>query len=177
MGITERAAVGCGRAQTFGYARARGPVTAGLALVCGIETLTMSVLLRTWPTAHAVMPFLGVCTIVLVVGLHAACVLRPHLLTADTLCIRSAAHVDLRVPLEAIASVRREERTTRRRTDGELDLPVGSRTSLTLELSAAVIHVTLLGRRRAVRVIRFHAEDGERLAQTLSTLARSPMDS
>ncbi|MGW0081567.1 hypothetical protein [Streptomyces sp. NPDC003393] len=177
MGITERAVVGRGRAQAFGYARARGPVTAGLALVCGIETVTMSVLLRNSPAAHAVVPFLGVGTVVLIVGLHAACVLRPHLLTADTLLLRSAAHVDLLVPLDAIVSVRREGRITRRPTGGELDLPVGSRTSLTLELSAPVTHVPLLGRRRAVRVIRFHAEEAERLVRTLSTLARSAVNS
>ncbi|MER6983677.1 hypothetical protein [Streptomyces carpinensis] len=171
---------GGGQAQVFGYARGQGPVTAGLVSVCVIQTLTMSVLLRNWPAAHAVMLSLGVLTIVFVVVRHAACALRPHLLTADTLRIRQAAHADLSVPLGAIASVRRETRTTRttrttthERTGGELDLPVRSLTSLTLELTTPVTHVTLLGRRRAVRVIRFHAEDAERLAHTLSTLARS----
>ncbi|MFI1163084.1 hypothetical protein ACH4UM_05610 [Streptomyces sp. NPDC020801] len=162
-----------GGGQAFGYARGQGVVMAGLAVVCVIETLTMSVLLRRWPVPHAVMLFLDVYTVALVVALHASSVVRPHVLTGDCLRVRHAAHVDLRVPLTAVASVRRELRTTHGRTDGELDVPVGSRTSVTVELTAPVTHVTLLGRRRDVRVIRFHAEEAEGLVRTLSTLARN----
>ncbi|MFL4950798.1 hypothetical protein ACJ6WE_26420 [Streptomyces sp. MMS24-I31] len=162
-----------GGGQAFGYARGQGVVMAGLAVVCVIETLTMSVLLRRWPVPHAVMLFLDVYTVALVVALHASSVVRPHVLTGDCLRVRHAAHVDLRVPLTAVASVRREPRTTHGRTDGELDVPVGSRTSVTVELTAPVTHVTLLGRRRDVRVIRFHAEEAEGLVRTLSTLARN----
>lgn len=160
-----------GGGRAFGYARGQGPVMAGLAFVCAIETLAMSVLLRNWPTAHAVMLFLDVYTVVLVVALHAASVVRPHVLDADGLRVRYGVHVDLRVPLERIASVRRELRSTHERADGELNVPVASRTSLTLELTAPVEHVTLLGRRRPVRVVRLHAEDAGALVSALTAPA------
>ncbi|MGW2765944.1 hypothetical protein [Streptomyces sp. NPDC001275] len=159
---------GTGGGQAFGYARGQGPVMAGLAFVCVIETLAMAVLLRNWPAVHAVMLFLDVYTVVFVVSLHAASVVRPHVLGADQLRIRHAVHVDLRIPLDRIASVRREARTTHERAEGELDVPVGSQTSVTLELTAPVEHVTLLGRRRRVRLVRFHAEDAGVLVRALT---------
>ncbi|MFB6956715.1 hypothetical protein ACFCYB_06655 [Streptomyces sp. NPDC056309] len=159
---------GTGGGQAFGYARDQGPVMAGLAFVCVIETLAMAVLLRNWPAVHAVMLFLDVYTVVFVVSLHAASVVRPHVLGADHLRIRHAVHVDLRIPLDRIASVRRETRTTHERAEGELDVPVGSRTSVTLELTTPVEHVTLLGGRRRVRLVRFHAEDAGVLVRALT---------
>ncbi|MFF9121816.1 hypothetical protein ACF09J_00665 [Streptomyces sp. NPDC014889] len=159
---------GAGGGQAFGYARGQGPVMAGLAFVCVTETVTMSVLLRNWPAVHTVVLLLDVYAVVLVVALHAATVVRPHVLDADHLRIRQAAHVDLRVPLDRIASTRRETRTTHERAEGELNLPVGSQTSVTLELTAPVEHVTLLGRRRPVRLVRFHAEDAGALVQELT---------
>ncbi len=38
--------------------------------------------------------------------------------------------------------------------------PSVPQTSVTIELTAPVEHVFLLGRRRRVRLVRFHAEDG-----------------
>ncbi|MET9778637.1 hypothetical protein ABZ023_31050 [Streptomyces sp. NPDC006367] len=145
----------------FGYARGQGAMTAGLAFVCVIETVMMSVLLRNWPAVHHVVLVLDVYTVVIVAGLHAASVVRPHVLdpAAGTLRIRQALHADVRIPLERIVSVRRELRTTHERADGELDLPVGSQTSVTFELAAPVTHVTFFGRRREAGVVRCHADD------------------
>ncbi|MEU7059376.1 hypothetical protein [Streptomyces sp. NPDC046197] len=165
---------GTGGGQAFGYARGQGPVMAGFAFVCVVETLTMSVLLRHMPTLHAVVLFLDVYTVLFVVALHAASVVRPHVLDADTLRVRHGVHVDLRLPLREIASVRRELGTTHEGTDGELDVPVGSQTSVTLELRAPVTHVTLLGRRREVRVVRLHADDSDRLVRALTRARTAP---
>ncbi|CAL9438406.1 hypothetical protein [Streptomyces sp. enrichment culture] len=145
----------------FGYARGQGAMMAGFAFVCVVESLTMSVLLRDWPAVHHVVLVLDVYTVVIVVGLHAASVVRPHVLdpAAGTLRIRRAVHVDVRIPLERIASVRRELRATHERADGELDLAVGSQTSVTVELAGPVAHVSFFGRRREVRVVRCHADD------------------
>ncbi|MER6129910.1 hypothetical protein ABT173_46620 [Streptomyces sp. NPDC001795] len=162
--------------QAFGYARGQGAVMSGLAFVCVVKTLTMSVLLRNWPL-HRVMLVLDVCTVLFVVSLYAAFVVRPHVLDAAGLRIRCACHVDLCIPLERIAAVRRELRTTHERVRGELDLPVGSQTSVTLELTEPVAHFTLLGRRRAVRVVRLHADDAGRFvrAVTQARTAASPL--
>ncbi|MGC9499629.1 hypothetical protein [Streptomyces sp. WG7] len=153
----------------FGYARGQGAMTLGLAFVCVIETVMMSVLLRDWPTVHLVVLVLDVYTIVFVVGLHAASVVRPHVLDPDagTLRVRQAVHVDVRIPLGRIASVRRELRTTHERTEGELDLAVGAQTSVTVELAEPVPYVTFLGRRREVRVVRCHADDAGDLVRAV----------
>ncbi|MER7482201.1 hypothetical protein ABTX60_31990 [Streptomyces sp. NPDC126510] len=160
---------GTGGGSGFGYARGQGAMMAGFAFVCVVETVTLSVLLRDWPAVHAAFLFLDVYTVVFVVALHASSVVRPHVLDAarGTLRIRRYVHVDLLVPLERIGSVRRELRMTHESAEGELDLEVGSQTSVTLELTQPVTHVTLLGRRREVRLVRFHADDVDALVRAL----------
>ncbi|MEU3931450.1 hypothetical protein AB0E85_05270 [Streptomyces sp. NPDC029044] len=160
---------GTGGGRAFGYAHGQGAMMAGFGFVCLVETVAMSVLLRDWPTVHAVVLFLDVYTIVFVVALHASSVVRPHVLDADrgALRIRRYVHVDLCVPLERIASVRRELRMTHERADGELNVEVGAQTTVTLELTEPVTHVTFLGRRREVRVVRFHADDADGLVRAL----------
>ncbi len=168
---------GTGGGRAFGYARGQGAMTFGLAFVCLVETLTMSVLLRNFPVAHGIVLFLDVYTMVFVVALHAAHVVRPHVLEPGALRIRRAVHVDLRIPLERIASVRRESRTVHERAEGELDVAVGAQTSLILELAEPVDHLTFLGRRREVRLVRFHADDADAVvrAVTRARNARSPL--
>ncbi|MFD5338783.1 hypothetical protein [Streptomyces hawaiiensis] len=153
----------------FGYARGQGAMMAGFAFVCLVETVALSVLLRDWPAVHAAFLFLDVYTIVFVVALHASSVVRPHVLDADggSLRIRRYVHVDLCVPLERIGSVRRELRMTHEPADGELNVEVGSQTTVTLELTEPVTHLTFLGRRREVRVVRFHADDPDGLVRAL----------
>ncbi|MEU6686420.1 hypothetical protein [Streptomyces sp. NPDC046832] len=160
---------GTGGGSAFGYARGQGAMTAGFAFVCVVETVALSVLLRDWPAVHAAFLFLDVYTIVFVVALHASSVVRPHVLdtAAGTLRIRRYVHVDLCVPLARIRSVRRELRMTHERAEGELDVEVGSQTTVTLELTEPVTHVTFLGGRREVRVVRFHTDDPEGLVRAL----------
>ncbi|MDK1343803.1 hypothetical protein QNO09_10880 [Streptomyces sp. 378] len=160
---------GTGGGVAFGYARGQGAMMAGFAFVCLVETVALSVLLRDWPAVHAVFLFLDVYTIVFVVALHASSVVRPHVLDVErgSLRIRRYVHVDLPVPLERIGSVRRELRMTHEPADGELNVEVGSQTTVTLELTEPVTHVTFLGRRRAVRVVRFHADDADGLVRAL----------
>ncbi|MFI9820789.1 hypothetical protein ACIHFC_10020 [Streptomyces sp. NPDC052013] len=152
----------------FGYARGQGAVMLGFAFVCVIETVAMSVLLRDWPAVERAVLVLDVYGVVIVVGMHAASVVRPHVLYDGSLRVRRAGHVDVRVPLERIASVRRELRTTHEKAEGELNLPVGAQTSVTIELDEPVTHVTFLGRRRPVRVLRFHADDAGGLVRALT---------
>lgn len=163
-----------GGGRVFGYARARRALVAGSALACVLETLTMSVLLRDWPVLDDMVPVLGLCAVACVAALHASSVARPHLLDTDThaLRLRRAARADVVVPLGHIASAERELRVTRRRADGELDLPVGFRTSVTLQLAEPVSHFTLLGRQRRVDTVHFHADDADRVVETLAEAIR-----
>ncbi|MGW3492919.1 hypothetical protein [Streptomyces sp. NPDC001020] len=152
----------------FGYARGQGALLFGLGFVCVVETAGLAVLLRGRPVVHGMVLVVDVYAVLMVVGLHAASVTRPHVLTPTVLRLRQAAQVDLSVPLERIASVRRELRTTHGRADGELDMPVGAQTSVTLELTEPVTHVTLLGRRRPVGVVRFQADDADGFVRALA---------
>ncbi|ELS52825.1 hypothetical protein [Streptomyces viridochromogenes] len=163
-----------GSGTAFGYARGQGPVMFGLAFVCVVESITMAVLLRDHPVVHRVVLLLDVYTIVLVVALHAASVVRPHVLDADSLRIRRAAHVDLRIPVEKIACVRRELRTAHQRAEGELDVVIGAQTSVTLELSEPVPYFGFLGRRRDIRLVRFHADDADALVRAVTTARSAP---
>lgn len=153
----------------FGYARGQGAMMFGLAFVCVVESVGMAVLLRDWPAVHHVVLVLDVYTVVFVVGLHAASVVRPHVLDpeAGVLRIRRAVHVDVRIPLERIRSVRREMRATHEAVDGELNLAVGAQTSVTVELTEPVTYLTFFGRRRQVRVVRCHADDAGGLVRAV----------
>ncbi|MBZ3903362.1 MULTISPECIES: hypothetical protein [Streptomyces] len=154
-------------ARVFGYARGQGAMMFGFGFVCVVETVTMSVLLRDFPLVHSVFLVLDLYTILIVAGLHAASVTRPHVLTGTTLRLRRFATVDLRVPLSAVASVRRELRMTHEKRDGELNMEVGSQTTVTLELAEPVSCSTFFGRRREVRLVRFHADEADQLAREL----------
>ncbi|MEV0910838.1 hypothetical protein [Streptomyces hokutonensis] len=174
--ITRRAQRADGE-RAFGYGRGQGAVMAALVFVCAIETLTMSVLLRDRPTLHGIVLALDVYTVVFVVGMHAAFAVRPHLLAADALRVRRGVHVDLRIPLEQVASARRELRMTHERADGELNLPVGSQTTVTLELTEPVTHFTALGRQRQVGTVRFHADDADTLVAAIKQARTVPSTS
>lgn len=159
---------GAAGGRPFGYARGQGGTLLGLAFVCVVETVGVSVMLRGMSTAHDVLLALDAYTVLLVLGLHAACAVRPHVLTRDALRVRCGAHVDLRIPLSAIGVVRRETRLTHTQAEGALDLAVGSRASVTLELTEPVTHVSLLGRRRDVTLVRLHADDPAGLVRALT---------
>jgi hypothetical protein len=153
--------------RAFGHARDQAALMYGFTFVCVVETVAVSYLLMDWPVVHAVMLVLDVYTVLFVLGLQAASVTRPHVLSADTLRLRQAGHVDLRIPLDRIAGVRHELRFTHEEQDGVLDLKVAAQTSVTLELSEPATHVGLLGRERPVRTVRVHADDARAFAKAL----------
>ncbi|WP_215455116.1 hypothetical protein [Streptomyces sp. ATCC 21386] len=161
-------------ARGFGYARGQGAMMFGFGFVCVVETVTMSVLLRDFPLVHSAFLVLDLYTILIVAGLHAASVTRPHVLTGTTLRLRRFATVDLCVPLSAIASVRRELRTTHEKRDGELNMEVGSQTTVTVELVDPAAYLTFFGRRREVRLVRFHADDSDHLVSRIMDVRIAP---
>ncbi|WP_329623792.1 hypothetical protein OG357_28070 [Streptomyces sp. NBC_01255] len=158
----------------FPHARDQAALMYGFAFVCLVETVGMSYLLADWPVVHAVVLVLDVYTVLFVLGLHAASVTRPHVLTGDVLRLRQAAHVDVPVPLGLIASVRRESLFSHEKTEGELNLAVGSQTSVTIELTEPVDAPRLLGAPRPVRIVRVHADDPKALADALTRARTAP---
>lgn len=152
----------------FGHARDQAAMLYGFVFVCVVETVGVAVLLRSWPVVHAVMLVVDVYTVVLMLGVHAASVTRPHVLSADSLRVRHGAHRDLRIPLELISAARGERRFTHEAADGVLDIPVAAQTSLTLELTEPVTAVGFLGGRREVTTVRLHSDEPERLRAALT---------
>ncbi|MFF8604950.1 hypothetical protein ACF06X_03355 [Streptomyces sp. NPDC015346] len=153
--------------RAFPHARDQAALFYGFAFVCLVETVGISYLLAGLPVVHAIVLVLDVYTVLFVLGLHAASVTRPHVLAPGALRLRQAAHVDLHIPLEKIAAVRHEPRFTHEKTEGELNLAVGSQTSFTIELTEPLDAPRLLGAPRPVRTVRAHADDSRALLREL----------
>ncbi|WP_233221760.1 hypothetical protein [Streptomyces carminius] len=150
---------------TVPYAAGQAPLMYGLLFVSVVETVALAVLIP-WPVVHAVVLVLDVWGVLLVLGLHAACVVRPHVVGADgSLRVRYGALVDVRVPAGRVAAARVEHRFPQEGRllavsgDGVLDLAVGGRTTVTVELTGPVPVVRPLGGRERARVLRFCADD------------------
>ncbi|MEU2950508.1 hypothetical protein [Streptomyces xanthochromogenes] len=163
--------------RAFGYASPQAATVYGLAFVCVVETVGVSFMVRQWPVVHAVLLVLDLYTVLLVLGMQAAAVTRPHVLTPDALRLRAGARVDLIVPLPQISRVRRELKFQGAGAgvpDDVLELAVGSQTSLTVELREPVMYAPLLGGRRAVTSVRFHADESGELAKALTAAVARP---
>ncbi|MGC9670742.1 hypothetical protein ACNTMW_29870 [Planosporangium sp. 12N6] len=101
--------------------------------------------------------------ILIMLSIIAACITRPHVVSADEVRIRYGAFFDLRVPREQIAEVRRirnyNESGAVKVNDERLAVAVSAQTNVLLELTGPVTVVRPLGRRCQVRTIRFFADD------------------
>ncbi|MER6914277.1 hypothetical protein ABT354_21615 [Streptomyces sp. NPDC000594] len=144
-----------------------GPQTAlmwGFIVVSVIETIALAVLIP-WPVIHRVMLVIDVYGLFMAVGLHAACVVRPHVVEADGgLRIRYGALFDLRLAAAEIQAVRVERRFPAGQVvqpcdDGSLEVIVAGQTTVVVELVAPVEYVRPLGRRGTAHTVRFHADD------------------
>ncbi|WP_439674002.1 hypothetical protein [Embleya sp. MST-111070] len=152
----------------FTHARDQALTVYCLAFACIVETVAVSYLLPGPPVVHYVLLAVDVYTVLFVLGMQAAAVTRPHVLVNGALRVRQAAHVDIHVPLDHIAAIRRETRFTHEKRDNELNLPIASQTSLTLELTTPLTAPGFLGAPRLVTVIRLHADDPGALHNALT---------
>ncbi|MEU8107750.1 hypothetical protein AB0C18_28945 [Nonomuraea muscovyensis] len=102
-------------------------------------------------------------TVLIVLAVIAACITRPHVVSADEVRIRYGAFFDLRVPREQIAQlrhVRNFNEDSMVKVEGDrLAVAVASQTNLILELTEPITAIRPLGRRAEVRMIRFFADD------------------
>ncbi|MGW1728041.1 hypothetical protein ACWCQK_34700 [Streptomyces sp. NPDC002306] len=158
----------------FLHGRDQAAMMYGLTFACVVETAAFTYLLAGWPVIHTVMLIVDIYTVLFVLGLHAASRTRPHTLTGHTLRIRQAATNDIRLPLDQIAAIRRETRFTHQKKDGELNLPIGAQTSITLQLTEPVNAPTFFGAPRHVTVIRLHADDPNALYNTVKQARTTP---
>ncbi|MFD7101801.1 hypothetical protein [Streptomyces celluloflavus] len=168
--------------RAFGYAAAQAALVYGLTFVCVVETVGLAVLLRNHPVAHGVMLVVDVYALLMMLGMQAAAVTRPHVLGSGVLWLRDAARMEIRIPLERIVSVRYDLRSapagSKSEAAGEagvkrgsdvLSFAVGGQTSVTVELREPVVAVRLSGKRPAVRTVRFHADDARGMVAAVRT--------
>jgi hypothetical protein len=158
---------------TAPYAAAQAPIVLAIGFVSVLETVALSVLLAPWPVAHGITLVLDVYGVIFVLGLHAASVVRPHLVGADgSLRVRYAALADLRVPAGLVASahaVRRYPDTGQVDVREEtLTLAVAGQTSVTVQLSEPVTFVRPLGAQARVRTVHLHTDTPEALVAALT---------
>ncbi|WP_328664543.1 hypothetical protein [Streptomyces sp. NBC_00328] len=158
----------------FSHGRDQAIMIYGLVFACIAETVALSYLLTDWPVVHTVFLVVDVYTVLFVLGLHAASVTRPHVLADGALRVRQAAHIDVHVPLDQVASIRRETLFTHEKKDDELNLPIGSQTSVTLALTEPVNAPKFLGAPRLVSVIRLHADDPKALHDAVTRARTVP---
>ncbi|MDX2848874.1 hypothetical protein PV342_10450 [Streptomyces sp. PA03-3a] len=146
------------------YTGAQTATMYGFLFVSVVETVVLALVVP-WPVVHAVTLVLDVWGCFFVLALHAACVVRTHVVGADgSLRLRYGALVDIRVPAGRIAAARVDRRFPGGRLvtlagDGTVDLVVGGQTTVTVELTEPVTFLRPLGAPVEARVLRFHADD------------------
>lgn len=145
----------------FGH---RGPRLAMtmMAALSALEVVVVDTLLP-WPSLRPVVLVLGVWRTVLVLGLLAGMLVHPHAMGPSGLRVRHGAGVDVRIPWDAVAGVRR----VRRSRDGRgvqvegavLHVVAAGQTTVEVVLRHPFA-VTLSGARTAtIKELRFHADD------------------
>ncbi|MFG1922236.1 hypothetical protein [Cryptosporangium sp. NPDC048952] len=146
------------------YAGAQAALMYGLAFAAVVETFVVALIVP-WPVVHAILLVLDVWGIYFVLGVQFSCTVRPHVVGADgSLRLRYGAFLDIRVPADAIGAVRAERRYSGARlgrvdADGAAELPTGSETTVTVELTRPIAFTRPLGRVAQARTLRFYAPD------------------
>ncbi|MFV5995263.1 hypothetical protein ACNPQM_23135 [Streptomyces sp. NPDC056231] len=146
------------------YAPGQAATMYGLLFVCIVETVALAYLIP-WPVVHGAMLVLDIWGCYFLLALHASCVVRPHVIGADgSLRLRYGALLDIRIPVDRIASVRLD----RNFPDGKLaapdesgmaDVAVAGMTTVTVELTEPVRYLRVLGKHAEARAFRFYADD------------------
>jgi hypothetical protein len=153
-------------ATAVSYSRAQTSTMVIFLFAMVVEPVGAEILLRAFGAPvglRTVILVVDAYTVLIVLAVIAACITRPHVVSADEVRIRYGAFFDLRVPREQIAQVRQvrnfNENGTVKVQNDRLAVAVASQTNLILELTEPITAVRPLGRRAEVRMIRFFADD------------------
>lgn len=170
----------------IGYARGTLGMPIALAVAATIELVAVHLLVP-WPVVRLVLDLLGIYGLLMVLGWLAGRIVRPHLLDRGVLTLRSGPHACARIPLGAVADVRRERRLSPTDAEitgdddrgGALVLPGPDGTNLSLTLSQPVAaSVPDFGWRasalREVSVVRLQVDDPEAAVRAVRSEARAP---
>ncbi|MFI0452960.1 hypothetical protein [Actinomadura sp. 6N118] len=130
-----------------------------------VELVGVEIMLRAFGAPAVVRNvFLAIdaYSILAVLAVIAACITRPHVITADEVRVRYGAFFDLRIPREQIATVRGVRNYNEDRLinveDDRLGIAVASQTNIVLELTEPITAIRPFGRPAEVRTIRIFAD-------------------
>ncbi|GAA3447875.1 hypothetical protein [Planomonospora venezuelensis] len=147
------------------YAGGQSTMLLLMLFAMAVETVGVEVLLRALEVPDGLrltVLVLDVYGVVYGLALAAACVTRPHVVSAAELRVRYGVYLDLRIPRELISSVRvaRNYNESGMVTveDGRLGVAVSSQTNVAVELAEPVTVVRPLGRRAEVTSVSFFAD-------------------
>ena len=165
-------------AVAIGYSRGTLGIPVALSVAAGIELVAVHLLIP-WPTVRLILDLVGIYALLMILGLLAGRIARPHLIVGAELVLRSGPHVCARVPISDVTEVRRDRRLSPTsvaiETDGDrhvLALPGPDGTSLTVVLprpvDAAVPGMPWAEpRAREVSEVRLHVDDDDVAARLL----------
>jgi hypothetical protein len=166
-------------ATAVAYAREQTTMIVLLLFVMIVETVGLEILLQAFDVP------LGIRMVVLVLDLYsilfaltfgAACVVRPHVVSAGELRVRFGVFFDLRIPREVISSVRLSRNYNESGmiavADGRLGVVVSSQTNVIVELTEPITVVRPLGGRTQVSRVRFFADNPDAALRALRPLDR-----
>lgn len=146
------------------YAREQVPTMLLLAVVFGVETVVVGLLVPWW-WIHV----LDVLAIVQVLAFAAVAVTRPHVVTSDRLKLREGGQFELDIPLTSISEVRTErgfyEKSGLLLENGEFNLVTGHQTDVLVRLEEPVESP-----RGEVHTVRFRADEP---GQAVSAIRRA----
>nr|WP_042186471.1 hypothetical protein [Kibdelosporangium sp. MJ126-NF4]CEL17303.1 hypothetical protein [Kibdelosporangium sp. MJ126-NF4]CTQ91468.1 hypothetical protein [Kibdelosporangium sp. MJ126-NF4] len=150
----------------IGYARDQVPTLFVLAGALALETFVVGLLVPWW-WIHV----LDALAVLQVLGVAAVMVTRPHVLTGDTLVLRTGVLSELRVPLVSVASARahrKDHNGPSIEIDGDtLSIVIGNQTDVTLVLSEP-----LSVEDSTVTTIRFRADEPREAVRAITEASR-----
>ncbi|HXV94638.1 MAG TPA: hypothetical protein VD813_15140 [Pseudonocardia sp.] len=143
----------------------RGPIVAPLLVffVLSVVEVVALDLIVSLPWLRVVLLVLGVWGAVFMLGMLAAVTVRPHVVGPSGLRVRYGTILDVLVPWDAVAAVRRLRRSREGRTlqlDGAtLHVLISHETTVVVTLSRPVPVTLPRDRTAEVTELRFHADD------------------
>lgn len=147
------------------YSRAQSMTMMIMLGAMAVETVAVDLLLRAMGVVawlRGLVLVLDVYGLLIGLAVVAACVTRPHVVTAGELRVRYGAFLDVRIPRELISAVRvvrsYNESGLVGVADDRLTVAVSSQVNVVVELSEPITIVRPMGRRAEVGKVRFFAD-------------------
>jgi hypothetical protein len=147
------------------YSRAQSMTMMIMLGAMAVETVAVDLLLRAMGVVawlRGLVLVLDVYGLLIGLAVVAACVTRPHVVTAGELRVRYGAFLDVRIPRELISAVRvvrsYNESGLVGVADDRLTVAVSSQVNVVVELSEPITIMRPMGRTAEVGVVRFFAD-------------------